>query len=111
MEIVVAGGGTAGWLTALYAKHICPKDNVTLIESEDIGILGAGEGSTPQLPWILFALGISENELIQYANATFKMGISFENWRGDGKKYMHSFGVSDSNLNIYTSNSRDNHRS
>lgn len=101
MEIVVAGGGTAGWLTALYAKHICPKDNVTLIESEDIGILGAGEGSTPQLPWILYALGISENELIQYANATFKMGISFENWRGDGKKYMHSFGVSDSNLSVY----------
>jgi tryptophan halogenase len=101
MEIVVAGGGTAGWLTALYAKHICPKDNITLIESEDIGILGAGEGSTPHLPWILFALGISENELIQYTNATFKMGISFENWRGDGKKYMHGFGVSDSNLNVY----------
>ena len=59
MEIVIAGGGTAGWLTALYAQHICPKDNITLIESEDIGILGAGEGSTPQLPWILFALGIN----------------------------------------------------
>jgi glycine/D-amino acid oxidase-like deaminating enzyme len=86
MEIVVAGGGTAGWLTALYAQHICPNDNITLIESEDIGILGAGEGSTPQLPWMLFGLGISENELIKYANATFKMGISFENWRGDGKK-------------------------
>ena len=101
MEIVVAGGGTAGWLTALYAKHICPKDNITLIESEDIGILGAGEGSTPQLPWIVYALGISENELIQYTNATFKMGISFENWRGDGKKYFHSFGVSHSNLSPY----------
>ena len=101
MEIVVAGGGTAGWLTALYAQHICPKDNITLIESEDIGILGAGEGSTAQLPWILYGLGISENELIQYANATFKMGISFENWRGDGKKYFHSFGVSDSNLSPY----------
>lgn len=101
MEIVVAGGGTAGWLTALYAQHICPNDNITLIESEDIGILGAGEGSTPQLPWMLFGLGISENELIKYANATFKMGISFENWRGDGKKYFHNFQVLDSNLSPY----------
>lgn len=101
MNIVVAGGGTAGWLTALYAQHICPNDTITLIESEDIGILGAGEGSTPQLPWMLYALGISENELIKYANATFKMGISFENWRGDGKKYLHNFQVSDSNLSPY----------
>ena len=101
MEIVVAGGGTAGWLTALYAQHICPNDNITLIESEDIGILGAGEGSTPQLPWMLCGLGISENELIKYANATFKMGISFENWRGDGKKYFHNFQVLDSNLSPY----------
>jgi tryptophan halogenase len=101
MNIVVAGGGTAGWLTALYAQRLCPNDNITLVESEDIGILGAGEGSTPQLPWILYALGISENELIQYTNATFKMGISFENWRGDGKKYMHNFKVSDSNLSPY----------
>jgi tryptophan halogenase len=46
-------------------------------------------------------LGISENELIKYANATFKMGISFENWRGDGKKYLHNFQVSDSNLSPY----------
>lgn len=101
MNIVVAGGGTAGWLTALYAQHICPKDTITLIESEEVGILGAGEGSTPQLPWILYALGISEKELIKYANATLKMGISFENWRGDGKKYLHNFQVSDSNLSPY----------
>ena len=88
-------------MTALYAQHICPNDNITLIESEYIGILGAGEGSTPQLPWMLFGLGISENELIKYANATFKMGISFENWRGDGKKYFHNFQVLDSNLSPY----------
>jgi tryptophan halogenase len=102
MEIVVAGGGTAGWLTALYAQHICPKDNITLIESEEVGILGAGEGSTPQLPWILYGLGISESELIKYTNATFKSGISFENWRGDGKKYFHSFGIPNSILSPYS---------
>lgn len=99
MNIVVAGGGTAGWLTALYVKHICPNDDITLIESEDIGILGAGEGATIVFLWLLNTIGITENDLINEANATFKTGISFENWRGDGNKYFHSFGLFDSNLN------------
>jgi glycine/D-amino acid oxidase-like deaminating enzyme len=41
-NLVIVGGGTAGWLTALYAKKEFPRANITLIKSEDIGILGAG---------------------------------------------------------------------
>jgi tryptophan halogenase len=108
MNIVVAGGGTAGWLTALYVQRICPKDTITVIESEEVGILGAGEGSTPQLPWLLRGLGIKENELIQYTNATFKIGISFENWRGTGDKYLHNFSVSESKLSPHKFTSKDN---
>ena len=55
-NIVVVGGGSAGWLTALTAKKNYPKLNVTVIESKDIGILGAGEGSTPYLPAFLKTL-------------------------------------------------------
>jgi len=40
-KIVILGGGTAGWLTALYAKHLFDKAEVTLVESSEIGILGA----------------------------------------------------------------------
>jgi glycine/D-amino acid oxidase-like deaminating enzyme len=47
--VVVVGGGTAGWLTALMAKKSQPNLNITVIESKEIGILGAGEGSTPHL--------------------------------------------------------------
>jgi tryptophan halogenase len=46
-EVVVVGGGTAGWITALYVKRCYPNIKITLIESSDIGILGAGEGTTP----------------------------------------------------------------
>jgi tryptophan halogenase len=93
-NIVVVGGGTAGWLTALFMKKIFDKDaNITLIESEDIGVLGAGEGSTPNFPGILNFLGINFRDFVVKTNATHKLGISFENWNGDGKNYYHPFGT------------------
>jgi flavin-dependent dehydrogenase len=93
-NIVIVGGGTAGWLTALYIKKIYDKDaNVSLIESEELGILGAGEGSTPNFPGILNYLGIPFRDFIVKTNATHKLGISFENWNGDGKNYYHPFGT------------------
>lgn len=92
-NVVVVGGGTAGWLTALYSKKISPKSKITLIESEDIGILGAGEGSVPTLVELLRTLEIDEKEFIKETNATHKLGILFDNWNGDNKSYFHSFNV------------------
>jgi len=65
--------------------------HITLIESEAIGILGAGEGSTPILPSFLEFLKIDQKEFIKETNATHKLGIMFENWNGDNKDYFHSF--------------------
>ena len=91
-EIVIVGGGTAGWLTALVMEKLMGYDaNVTLIESEEIGILGAGEGSTPNFPGLLNWLNIPYEDFIARTNATHKVAISFENWNGDGKKYFHPF--------------------
>jgi len=92
-NIVVLGGGTAGWLTALYLKIIFNQCNITLIESKKIGILGAGEGSVPVLPRFLSELGLKLPEVIKSTGGTIKNGISFENWNGDGKKYFHGFDV------------------
>jgi len=92
-NIVIVGGGTAGWLTALYVNKISPDLNITLIESEEIGILGAGEGSVPTLTEFFNFLEIDEKEFIKETNATFKLGILFDNWNGDGKDYFHSFNV------------------
>jgi thioredoxin reductase len=100
MNLIIVGGGTAGWLTALYLNRISPDYNITLIESEEIGILGAGEGSVPVFPYFLYNLGISEEEIIKETNATFKSGISFENWRGIGDKYMHGFAVEEPMLDF-----------
>ena len=92
-NVCIVGGGTAGWLTALYAKKLFTEKNIILIESKDIGILGAGEGSVPTLTDFLRFLDINESEFILETNATHKLGILFDNWNGDGKDYFHSFGV------------------
>ena len=92
-KIVIVGGGTSGWMTALYMNFLSEKYDITLIESEEIGILGAGEGSVPYFPTFLGKMGIKERDFIKNTNATFKIGISFENWRKDGKKYFHPFDV------------------
>jgi tryptophan halogenase len=105
-NIVVVGGGSAGWLTALTAKHKYPKFNVTVIESKDIGILGAGEGSTPYLPAFLESIDISIEDLVKNCDATIKNGIKFTNWNGQDDFYYHGFGATDSALGTEILSSR-----
>ena len=90
-KIVILGGGTAGWLTALQIRQLYDKASITLIESSKVGILGAGEGSVPILPTFLQSLKISLGQFKKECDATFKLGINFENWNGDEKKYIHPF--------------------
>lgn len=92
-HFVILGGGTAGWMAAcLIAKH-WPQHKVTVVESPDIGIIGVGEGSTPQLKAFFDTLGISESEWMPKCNATYKAGISFHGWseRPGFESYFHPF--------------------
>lgn len=91
VKFVVAGGGTAGWIAALYLKKYFPENSITVIESSEIGILGAGEGTTPHFTTFLKQVGINENEFIKKTKATFKTGIKFTNWHGDNEYYYHPF--------------------
>jgi len=88
-KIVIVGGGTAGWLSALYLNRKFKNSKITLIESDEIGILGAGEGTTGNIVKFLNQLGISEDDMINNCEATFKTGIDFENWTEAGSSYYH----------------------
>jgi hypothetical protein len=93
-KIVVVGGGTAGWLSALHIKSaLGPQSEVTLIESPNIPTIGVGEGTTPTLPSHLTFLGIDEEECMRACGASFKNGIRFDNWCGGAgpASYFHPF--------------------
>ena len=91
MKYVIVGGGTAGWLTALYINKHFPNDQITVIASSEIGILGAGEGTTPPFIDFLREVDISEKDLYNNCKATIKTGIKFTNWNGNDDEYFHNF--------------------
>ena len=91
-NILIVGGGTAGWITALMVKRKMPNFNVSLVESDEIGILGAGEGTTPNFVEIMDWLGIPLTDLIENTGCTIKNGIKFTNWTPKKDYYYHNFG-------------------
>lgn len=92
-NILILGGGTAGWMTAAFLARWIARAGigVTLVESEQIGTIGVGEATVPGIHQFIRDLGINETEFIQATNATFKLGIEFEGWAGSDKHFFHPF--------------------
>lgn len=91
MNIVVVGGGLSGWLTALYAQYAFPDWHIGVVESSKIGILGAGEGSTPSFISLLKYLDIDVQDMMVKTNATIKNGIRYIGWSEENPDYFHGF--------------------
>jgi tryptophan halogenase len=95
MKIVIVGGGTAGWLTAAMFVKYTKDSDVIVIESSKIGIIGAGEGSTGTLPWLIRDMwpdnSINEIDFLRKTKGTIKLGINLVNWKGDGTQIYSPF--------------------
>lgn len=93
-RVAILGGGTAGWMAAGLMARAWPGAAITVVESPEIGIVGVGEGSTPQMKALFDTLGIAEADWMPAADATYKVGIAFEGWAGDRPgfaRYFHPF--------------------
>jgi tryptophan halogenase len=84
-DILVVGGGTAGWLTAAFLARTLGTAaggvRVTLVEASDIPPIGVGEGTFPSIRSTLSAIGLDEARFLRECDATFKQGVHFAHWR------------------------------
>ena len=100
-SLIIVGGGTAGWLSALYADKMLNRFSqqveITVIDSTEVGIIGVGEATVHSIRYFLQQLDINETDFMAKTDATFKLGIRFDNWckpnNGEVHSYWHPFDV------------------
>jgi tryptophan 6-halogenase len=91
-NVVIVGGGTAGWMTAAYLKATFgPRVSVTLVESKNIPTIGVGEATFSTIRHFFSYLGLKERDWMPECSATYKLAIRFEDWREPGHRFYHPF--------------------
>ena len=91
--LVIVGGGTAGWMTAAVVSRLMKGQvQIRLVESDEIGIIGVGEATIPNIKHYNNAIDLDEDEFLRKTQGTFKLGIEFVNWGAIGDRYIHGFG-------------------
>jgi tryptophan halogenase len=92
-NIVITGGGTAGWMAAAaFSTLLDKRTKIVLVESEEIGTIGVGEATIPPLQAFNHMVGVDEDAFLAASQGSFKLGIEFVGWGAEGERYFHPFG-------------------
>ena len=94
-SIVIAGGGSAGWMTASYLSKHLEGIHITLIEASDIPVIGVGESTIPPIVEFMDSLGFKEEDWMPKCNATYKSSICFKDFykKGDPRFWFPFTGI------------------
>ena len=93
-QVLVVGGGSAGWTTAAYLNSVLNNGDrkvaeISLVESPDIPRIGVGEATIPNINHTIAAIGIDEMEFLKAVDGTFKQSIRFVNWLDNNSDFYH----------------------
>ncbi len=85
---------------AAFSKVLGTEYSIRLVESEEIGTVGVGEGTVPHLKLFNDLLGIHDIEFMKNTQGTFKLGVQFNDWGRLGDSYIHGFGTIGHNVSL-----------
>jgi len=93
-NIVIVGGGSAGWMTAATMIRAFPNKNVSVIESKDVPIVGVGESTLGGIRYWTRYIGLDEDSFFKETDASYKLSIKFTDfYKKDGGAFHYPFGV------------------
>jgi len=91
-SVLIAGGGTAGWMTAAYLQAAFQDEiTITLVESPAVSTIGVGEATFSTIRHFFSYIGLKEHDWMPSCNATYKLGIRFRDWNRPGHDFYHPF--------------------
>ncbi len=90
-KVVIVGGGSAGWMTAAYLGKALRNVEIVVVESPAVPIIGVGEATFSTVKLFFDFLGLEESDWMPACNGSYKMGIKFVDWKGDGTHFYHPF--------------------